>query len=272
MAMSVGSKRCEVTCLKTFQQNQQVDIGYKGPGDVIKANLPYATEPSDGIGVVGNPRKRTGWTQQQANDASAYVGAGDFPLNSYVVPNWRVGNDFETSRCPSDRDTVKAPKDTGAMGYENEGAIGDCWEVLGTSYGTNIENRLNWRGHGAWAMPVERAENHKVGPNFNPEKIYLPSRYMVMIDLCSIFENWELWIKDVLGTKNGIARWHESSARDPWNQANGLFADSHVSFRTYVIPEDRITLADIGNYVNAEWALYPLRYVPKKGGGGGGGD
>ena len=229
--------------------------------------LPYAVEPDGGrpgLALVGSPRLKVG-SPPGSDDPDDYLNSGNFPLNRYIVPNWSVGKEFRLTRCPADKDTLVAPPLGDDVAGVGAGNIVDCYEMWGTSYVTNVVEYMPWHGHGPWAMYVETPlrRGRKAGPNYNPEVIYKPARYMVTLDMANMYEAWDRWLDEFgLGFANRDARWHEASVDDRWNHANVLFGDLHVAFGDYEAPDTRFTLAPINCYVQAGWSLYPYKYTP----------
>ena len=235
-----------------------------------KEELPYAMEPDGGapaLAMVGSPRRKVGSPPGSTNPDD-YLNAGDFPLNRYVVPNWSVGKEFRLTRCPADRDTLVAPSLGDAVAGVGAGNIVDCYEMWGTSYVTNVQAYMPWRGHGPWVGYVETPlkTGRKAGPNYNPEVIYKPARYMVSLDMANAYEGWDMWLEQFnLGMANRAARWHEDAVGERWDRANVLYGDLHVAFGRHAIPDARMTLACIHCYVKAGWSLYPYKYSPAGG-------
>lgn len=242
-----------------------VKTSFKGFATAVEEKLPYACSPNDGLSIVGNPPLASDG-QAGSTDPSDYCRANDFPLNIYVIPNWKLGSEFETAKCPSDQKSLIAPGQGCTPKAAPTNSIASCYDIWGTSYGTNCEEILPWRGHGAWAQAVESAVNFKVGPNYNPERIFATSRYMCMLDMAVVYQGWTAWLELFdMGEKNNAARWHQNKVGDAWLQVNGMFADSHVTFGKFPVPETVLTLGCIKNYVQATWSLYPLEYTSVKG-------
>jgi len=197
------------------------------------------------------------------------AGQIDFSLNRYVIPNWQLGRRMRVARCPADVDTLLAPN--GDVYGLPEGSVASAFQLHGTSYETNIEKLMPWRGHGAWAAAVESAINLRAGPNYNPEVIYKPARYIVSADLGIFYYNWRALFVGSIGEISGVGAWHEAApppgvmpgmcAHVPnmWVHANALFGDLHVQFREYDIAFKGITLTPICDWVSADWSLYPYK-------------
>ena len=234
--------------------------------------LPYAMEP-DGppaLRLCGEPRLRQGGSEG-STDPADYCRPDDYPLNRYVIPNWSLGATFGITRCPSDRRTLIASQPGRRSCNPADapgGAIVDCYEMWGTSYLTNVETIFPWRGHGPWAAYVETPlkTGRKAGPNYSPQKVFKPARYMVMFDQSVMYDEWSVWVNEFgMGRKNDSARWHEDAVGVPWHSGNALFADLHVSFGQYIVPLRDFTLPCITDYVQAGWSLYPYKYTPLSG-------
>jgi len=249
-----------------------VEVGLSSPGTKRTADMPYCQSPNDGLGIVGQPPlDQNSPTGVYGAPGAIYRGANDFCLDPWVIPNWKPGIEFPVTACPSDRSTLKAPSNTDVYGVVASQTIASSFELHGTSYGTNIEPLLPWRGHGVWASATESAINLRAGPNYNPEKIYNSSRYVVMIDLENFFYNWQALMGDSIGSPSGVGAWHEAAPPptqmpqpcehipNMWVHGNALFGDLHVQFREYDIPFKGITLTRICDYVTAEWSLYPYK-------------
>ncbi len=236
-----------------------VPAGWSGPGRTYKQEFFYDGPSSivAGVGatvsIVGNPTLKPGATDLQ--DPNSYNGVDRYPLNRYVLPNWKIGTTMELTDCPSDVRSLVS--ETNSVAGAPEGAVVSAYELVGTSYGTNNLSLGFWLGHGPWARPVQGPLDPKVGPNYDPEKIFMPSRYIVMVDLANFFENW----KAFLPNPSKVSKWHEAKVGDRYINANALFGDSHVAFGKYDFPVSGITFSDVNLYTTATWSLYP--YLPK---------
>jgi len=234
--------------------------GPAGPSTVPKqAGTAYYDGPRNtGSGLVGVP------IDEGAVD--------DYPLNPYVVPGWAFGDPLEVTHCPSDDQTLEATStmDTSDLAKRGfvVGDIGSAYEFFGTSYMTNAEGGLPWKGHGDWAGSVVTLLNKMQGPNFNPDLIYRPGAYVAGLEVAAWYPAWNQFIAALTGDNLGGpvigAKWHEDqlAGAGKWLNANAYHADGHVTFarrQNMEVIGQIIPLPSAQCFITPEWSMFPLK-------------
>ena len=179
------------------------------------------------------------------------------------------------TRCPSDMQTIRATADLDANDLARRGlTVGQtasAYELFGTSYGTNNESQLPWKGFGDWAGSVVAAVNKMQGPLFNPDKIYRQGAFIVGLDLGIWYPQWNNFVMVLTGESLGGvvlgAKWHESktppaAADAKWLNANAYFGDGHVNFTRYdrfEIVGTIIPAPSAQCFITPEYSMFPLK-------------